>query len=107
MYKMKTEKNKYKNIKGGTNSCVYPTGPNISGSKNINTTTPISKYSYEIGKSKCYGQNSIIIGSNLSTDKDYHLLIDEGGVKIDKIMTIEEHALLSDVIKAMCYVRFH
>lgn len=57
--------------------------------------------------SETLGSNCIIIGDNLSSNKDYHLLVDRNGVKIDRIMTIEEHALLSEVLKSVIGLKFH
>ena len=50
---------------------------------------------------KTLAKNTILIGSNLSTNKEYHLLVNQNGVKIDKIMTPEERKLLYDLFVAL------
>jgi hypothetical protein len=47
------------------------------------------------------GHHSIVIGNGLTSTKPYQLLVDRNGVKIDKIMTIEEYELLSQVLKSI------
>jgi hypothetical protein len=47
------------------------------------------------------GHHSIVIGNGLTSTKSYQLLVDRNGVKIDKIMTIEEYELLSQVLKSI------
>jgi hypothetical protein len=47
------------------------------------------------------GNHSIVIGNGLTSTKPYQLLVDRNGIKIDKIMTIEEHDLLYKVLKAI------
>jgi hypothetical protein len=47
------------------------------------------------------GHHSIVIGNGLTSTKPYQLLVDRNGIKIDKIMTIEEHDLLYKVLKAI------
>ena len=53
-----------------------------------------------MNNSKATGKKSILIGENLQTDKDYHLLIDRNGIKVDKIMTNDEYELIMKIIKA-------
>jgi len=50
---------------------------------------------------KTLAKNTILIGSNLTTNKEYHLLVNQNGVKIDKIMTPEERKLLYDLFVAL------
>jgi hypothetical protein len=50
---------------------------------------------------KSEGHHSIVIGNGLTSTKPYQLLVDRNGVKIDKIMTIEEYELLSQVLKSI------
>lgn len=49
--------------------------------------------------------HSIVIGNNLETDKNYHLLIDKDGVKIDKIMSKDEYNLVMNIINVMKTVK--
>jgi len=60
---------------------------------------------YTIGSSNAYGSYSILIGEGLHTNKDYHLLVDRNGVKIDKIMTKEEYQLIMDITKALGVIK--
>jgi len=50
---------------------------------------------------KTLAKNTILIGNNLTTNKEYHLLVNQNGVKIDKIMTPEERKLLYDLFVAL------
>ena len=45
--------------------------------------------------------NCVIIGRGLSTNKDYHLLVNANGVRISEIMTEREHELITKVIASL------
>lgn len=45
--------------------------------------------------------HSIVIGDFIKATKPYQLLVDNNGIKIDKIMTLEEYELLSKVLKSI------
>jgi len=61
----------------------------------------MDKEEIEIGLSQSLGSNCIIIGQGLKTNKDYHLLINHNGVKIDKIMTLQEYYIISQLLLAL------
>ena len=52
------------------------------------------------------GHHSIVIGNGLRSTEPYQLLVDRNGIKIDKIMTIEEYELLSQVLKSINDIKF-
>ncbi len=61
----------------------------------------MEKERIKIGLNKSLGSNCIIIGQGLKTKKDYHLLINHNGVKIDKIMTLQEYYIVSQLLVAL------
>jgi hypothetical protein len=55
---------------------------------------------------KAESHHSIVIGSSLKSTEPYQLLVDRNGIKINKIMTIEEYQLLSQVLKSINDIKF-
>ena len=45
--------------------------------------------------------NCVLIGEDLKSTKDYHLLVDRNGVKIDRDMSKEEKILIDQILKAV------
>ena len=84
------------------------------GEYTIGYTSPNTvkgEYSISMGynpetNSKPEGHHSIVIGNGLRSTEPYQLLVDRNGIKIDKIMTIEEYELLSQVLKSINDIKF-
>ena len=84
------------------------------GEYTIGITSPnTAKGEYAIGigfnpetANTAYAHHSIVIGNGLTTTEPYQLLVDRNGIKIDKIMTIEEYELLSQVLKSINDIKF-
>jgi hypothetical protein len=79
------------------------------GNTKINTVK--SEYSIAMGynpetTSKPEGHRSIVIGNGLISTEPYQLLVDRNGIKIDKIMSVEEYELLSQVLKSINDIKF-
>jgi hypothetical protein len=78
---------------------------------NTSPNTAKGEYTLAIGynpetTNKPEGHHSIVIGNGLTTTEPYQLLVDRNGIKIDKIMTIEEYELLSQVLKSINDIKF-
>lgn len=52
-------------------------------------------------KLNCSFNNCIVIGDNLVVTHDYQLLIDSGGVKINRIMSQDEYNLIHNIVSAI------
>lgn len=56
-------------------------------------------------RNSVYGHHSILIGEDLTTSKDYQLIIQVGDTNINEIMTEREHYLVSSALNSASYLR--
>jgi len=100
-----------KYVSSGGEKYVFGTA---KGEYTIGITSPNTakgEYGLAIGfnpetANTAYDHHSIVIGNGLTTTEPYQLLVDRNGIKIDKIMTMEEYELLSQVLKSINDIKF-